>query len=242
MESPLLIALSGADALSRRMDMVANNIANSNTVGYRAQDMLFETQTITPTPGQPLDFVVDRSTYNDLAAGPVQQTGNPLDVALTGPGYLSVKDATGATVYTRAGALKMNPDGSIVDALGNPVLSDGGDAVTIPDGISNIAIAGDGTVSGEKGVIGKLAIAEFPNPQGLVPAGNGYFKADKQTPTGDASNTRVIQGSLENSNVQPVREMTQMLEVSRQYQAVVNIMNQEHDRITNAIKTLGKVS
>ena len=242
MESPLLISLSGANALSRRMDVVANNIANSNSIGFKAQNMLFMTQPISPVHGETLDFVIDRSTYNDLTAGPVQQTGNPLDVALTGPGYLSVKDKTGTTVYSRAGSLKLSPDGQMVDSLGNPVLSDGGDAVTVPEGTSNIAIAQDGTVSGDKGVIGKLQISEFKNPQGLIPVGNGYFSASGQAPTGEVTQTTMIQGSIEQSNVQPVLEMTQMLDISRQYQTVMNIMNQEHDRITNAIKTLGKVS
>lgn len=241
MESPLLIALSKADVLSRQMDLVANNIANATTVGFKQQSMLFQTQMSQPEPGQQLDFVIDRATYRDMSAGPIMQTGNPLDVALNGPGFLAVKNTDGNTVYTRAGALKLSPDGNIVDALGNTVQSDGGDALNIPDTATNVAIGEDGTVSSDQGVLGKLQVSEFSSPQQLQPVGNGYFKADNIQPTA-ASETSVVSGSLENSNVQPVLQMTEMMDITRQYEMTQNIISQEHDRIRNAIKTLGKVA
>ena len=240
MESPLLISLSKADVLTRQMDIVANNIANANTTGFKQQNILFETKTETPQRGEPLNFVTDRSSYRDLTAGPVLQTGNPMDVALSGPGYLAVKDSSG-TVYTRAGALKLSTEGNIVDAQGNTVLSDGGDAITVPDNVSQIGIGEDGTVTGDQGVLGKLQISEFTNAQSLTPTGNGYFAANGATAT-PAADTTMVQGALESSNVQPVVEMTQMMDISRQYQFVQNIISQEHDRIRNAIHTLGKTS
>ena len=241
MESPLLISLSKADVLTRQMDIVANNIANATTTGFKQQHMLFQTQTETPQRDAPLNFVVDRASYRDLTAGPVVQTGNPMDVALSGPGYLAVKDAGGQTVYTRAGALKLNTEGNIVDAQGNTILSDGGDAITVPDNVAQVGIGNDGTVTGDAGVLGKLQISEFANAQALTPTGNGYFAANGATPT-PAAETTLAQGALEGSNVQPVVEMGQMMDISRQYQFVQNIISQEHDRIRNAIHTLGKTS
>lgn len=241
MESPLLIALSGADALRRKMEVVANNIANSTTSGFRREAVLFETDRMEPKRNQPLDFVSDRSTYRDLSQGSFIQTGNAFDVALSGPGFLSVKDPKGETVYTRAGALKLSPEGNIVDASGNSIMSDGGDVINIPDTVKNITIGSDGTVAGDNGVLGKLAINEFANPQMLTPRGDNYYTLPTGTAATPATETSVVQGSIEGSNVKPVIEMTEMMEISRRYQAVANIMEQEHDRIRSAIRTLGKV-
>ena len=241
MESPLLVALSKADVLSRQMELVANNIANSTTTGFKQQHMLFETQPVTPERGQTLSFVVDRSTYRDMSAGPTVTTGNPFDVALNGPGFLAVKDSSGQTVYSRAGTLKLSADGDVVDTLGNPVLDQGGSTINIPETVSNISIGSDGTISGDQGQLGRLQISEFAAPQMLTPIANGYYKAEGTTAT-PAAETTVIQGALENSNVQPVVEMTQMMDITRQYQVVQNIISGEHDRIRNAIKTLGRVA
>lgn len=241
MESPLLIALSGADVLRRRMDVVANNIANSTTAGFRREDTLLQTARVEPKRNQPLDFVMDRATYRDLSQGAIQQTGNELDVALTGPGFLSVRNTDGSTVYTRAGSMKLNPEGNLVDASGNTILSDGNDVINIPDTVASISIAGDGTISGEQGVLGKLAISEISNAQELSPIGNNYFKLGNKATATPAVETALTQGAIEGSNVKPVVEMTQMMEISRRYQAVANIMEQEHDRIRSAIRTLGKV-
>lgn len=242
MESPSLIALSRADVLSRQMDMVANNIANSTTTGFKTEQMLFKTERLEPARNQPLDFVSDRSTYRNLASGPIMQTGNPLDVAITGPGYLAIRDQTGQTVYTRAGNMKIDANGTMVDMQGNPMLSDGGDVIAIPENATSINIGADGTVSSrETGILGKLQLSEFQNAQKLIPTGNGYYKAEGAAPT-PAAETQVTQGAIEGSNVQPVLEMTQMMEVTRQYQSVQNILSQEHDRIRNAIRTLGRVA
>lgn len=241
MESPLLIALSKADVLGRQMELVANNIANSTTTGCKQQHMLVETESITPERGETLDFVVDRATYRDLSAGPTVQTGNPFDIALNGPGFLAVKDQSGQTVYTRAGTLKLSSEGNIVDTMGNAVLDQGGSVINVPDTVSNVSIGADGTVSADQGQLGRLQVSEFSSPQMLTPIANGYFKAEGTTPT-PAAETSVIQGALENSNVQPVIEMTQMMDITRQYQIVQNIISGEHDRIRNAIRTLGKVA
>ncbi len=241
MESPLLIALSKADVLGRQMELVANNIANSTTTGFKQQHMLFETQQVKPERNETLNFVIDRATYRDLSAGPTVTTGNPFDVALNGPGFLAVKDSAGQTVYTRAGTLKLSTEGNIVDTLGNSILSDGGDVINIPDTVSNVSIGSDGTVSGDQGTLGKLQVSEFSAPQMLTPIANGYYKAEGTTAT-PATETTVVQGALENSNVQPVVEMTQMMDITRQYQIVQNIISGEHERIRNAIRTLGKVA
>src|SRR5580704_17821410 len=103
MESPSLVLLSNQEALQRAMDIVANNVANSSTTGFKREGIEFGSLLSQPAPGESIDFVVDRATYRDAANGPIQPTNNPLDLAIQGPGYFEVQDKSGATRYTRAG-------------------------------------------------------------------------------------------------------------------------------------------
>ena len=241
MESTMLIALSRADALQRQMNIVANNIANSSTSGFKAQRVLFELDEVRPVPTQPLDFVIDRGTYRDLSVGAITQTGNPFDVALSGTGYMSVKLPTGETVYTRNGSFSVNPEGTLVDLKGNPVQGEGGSEISIPVDAKDISIGVDGTISTDKSIIGKLQINEFDNAQNLKPFGDNYYKAEGAAPL-PADDTRVIQGSIEGSNVQGVVEMTNMMEILRSYQSVQKILESEHERIRNAISKIVRQS
>lgn len=242
MESPLYIALSRADVLTRQLDMVANNIANTSTTGFKRQQMIFEMAPARPEPREQLDFVVDRSTVRDLTQGPLLQTGSEFDVALTGPGYLAVRSNTsGQTLYTRAGGMTLNENGELVDPMGNPMLSDGGDVLAIPSTAGEITIGRDGTVSGKNGAIGRLQLVEFAAPQRLIESENGYLRAEGQEPVA-AERTTVIQGVIEQSNVRPVLEIAQMTEITRTYQSIQRLLEQEHERIRNMIRTVGKVA
>lgn len=243
MESTLLVALSRADVLTRNMNVVANNIANSTTTGYKAQRMLFELAREKPIPSQPLDFVTDRSTYLDLSPGVIQQTGNPLDVAIDGEGYFAVRLPDGSTGYTRNGSFQLNPEGSLVDQNGNVVMGDGGTELQFQPDTKDITIAGDGTITSDTSVLGKLSLAAFSDKQKqLAPFGDGYYKAQNGAVATAPTNPRLVQGSIEGSNVQTVREMTNMMQIVRSYQSVQRIMDNEHERIRNAIRTIGRVS
>ncbi len=241
MESTSLIALSRADALRRQMDIVANNIANVSTNGFKAQRVLFQLDEVRPVPSQPLDFVIDRGTYRDLSVGAITQTGNPLDVALNGEGYLSVRLPNGETMYTRNGGFAVSTEGGLVDLKGNAVLGEGGSDISIPADAKNISIGIDGTVSTETSIIGKLQINEFANAQNLKPYGDNYYRAEGAEPLPNA-NTRVMQGAIEGSNVRGVAEMTSMMEITRAYQSVQKILESEHERVRNAISKIVRVS
>jgi flagellar basal-body rod protein FlgF len=199
----------------------------------------------TEMPGK-MSMVSDYASYRDLTAGPVTQTGSPLDIAIQGPGYLTVQGPNGNR-YSRGGAMSLNNEGTLVDRNGLPVLDDGGGQIQIPDGTTKITISGDGTVSvavegqsNAQNQIGKIGLVKFDRPQFMEQqAGGLYTSPDPALPDLD---TRVQQGALEQSNVNPVLEMTDMITIQRSYQSVSKMLDTEHERERNAISKLSRIA
>jgi len=244
MENAQLVSLSRQIALQRQMDVVANNMANINTTGFKAEDMLFQ-QFNMPTAAdndfagnQSVAYTEDWATVHDMTNGPMDQTGNPLDVALSGPGFLSVQTAAGVR-YTRAGSLAINSAGTLVDLSGNPVLGDSGE-IHFDPADTDITITRDGTVTTSQGIKGKLSVSEFADPQvQLTREGNNLWNGtNPQAPT----NTTVVQGSIERSNVSGVTEMAQMIRVQRAYEQIAQLMQQQDSLRTNAVQKLGQIA
>ncbi len=235
MENNTYIGLSRQMVLQTQMTLAANNIANVNTPGYREQNLLFREYVNDPT-GETYRYsqVYGSGQFENTKPGATEVTGNPLDIALEGPGFLSVQTPNGIR-YTRAGNLTRNADGQITTADGKPVLGAGG-PVTIPDDATEIVISTDGTISTQDGSIGKLQVTEFANEQSLVIEGNGLYNAPQAgTP---AANTKVRQGLLERANVQAVVEMTRMIEILRDYQSIQRMAQSEHDLQRSTIQRL----
>lgn len=246
MLSPSLVLLSDQTALERAMDIVANNVANASTSGFKREGIAFDTFISQPAPGKPINFVVDRATYRDAAEGPIQPTDNPLDLAIQGPGYFEVQMADGSTRYTRAGAFQLDTQGRISTLGGQPVLAEGNQSITIPDTASQVNISQDGTVSARVdngtnlATLGKIAVVKFANEQALQPQGNGLYTTS-QTPE-PATGSAVVEGAIEQSNVQPVIEMTQMIRIMRSYEQASNLISQENTRLNEAITTLSRTT
>lgn len=239
MEAASLILLSRQTALEQQMDTLANNIANANTTAYKGQSVLFQTYIIEPKPGETMDFVIDRATIRNTSTGPMVRTSNDLDVALQGDGYFGVRTPQGVQ-YTRAGSFALDSNGDIVTQDGYPVLSFEGQPLNVPDDARTIEIDQTGRIITDKGEVGRVQVVTFKHEQEMIETGRGLYKTKE---TGQpAEDTRVVQGMLEQSNVQPVVEMTRMTDVVRAYQQTLNMLQSEHDRLRNAIKTLGKVS
>jgi len=245
MQGAGLVLTSYQDSLTRAMDITANNIANVNTTGYKRENIAFDTYLARPEPKQTFQFAVENGTYRDAAQGPTVTTGNPLDVAVQGEGYIPVQTTSGIR-YTRAGAFQLNNDGDLVTSAGDRVLGDGNQQITLPQDAREILIGTDGTVSAKSGtsaeatLVGKLSVMKFKNELSLTPLGNGYYNTD-QTPE-PAADSRVVQGAIEQSNVQSVAEMTRMIDVSRTYQQVVHLLELENERQKSAIQRLGKIT
>ncbi len=243
MDNTLLVSLSQQVAAYRAMDVIANNLANVSTPAYKRESIQFReyVDQLPTTAGQAgpqsISFVQDAGTVSDLTEGKLDHTGAPYDLAIDGKGYFQVQTANG-TRYTRDGHFLLNSDGVLVTAAGDPVLGDGG-PITVAPSDGDIHIAEDGTVSGKQGQLGKLSVVDFPDDQALVKDGANLYSTDQSaTP---ATGAQILQGTIEASNVQPVIEISRMLEVMRAYQATTSLTKSQDDLKLQAIDKLGSV-
>jgi flagellar basal-body rod protein FlgF len=250
MENTLLVALSRQMALRNELDVVANNMANVNTRGFRREEMTFQEYLMPvasadgfPAPDNKLSYVEDLSTFHDFTKGPLEQTGNPLDVSLDDGAFFAVQ-APGGTGerYTRNGAFQIDRQGRLVTNDGLPVLGQSG-PITVDPNDPEITIARDGTVSNKDGTRGQLKIVSFADPQQLVKEGSSLFvapagQAPQDTP---AEQLRVMQGVAEGSNVQPVLEMSRMIEINRAYSSLAALIQHNDDLRKTAVERLSEI-
>lgn len=238
MENSLYIGLSKQVVLRENMDIIAQNVANVNTPGYRAQNMVFKEYIEDPKyMKEDMAFVLDYGQYQVTDPGSLKETGNPLDIALVGNGFLGIQ-TPGGIQYTRAGNLTMDAEGVIRNARGMAIADKAGNDVVIPADAKEIRIDQKGVISTDQGEISQLMIVEFNNYQKLDPKGNGLYATDEAAIP--AEKTSVMQGKVEGSNVQAVVEMTRMIDVLREYQAVQNMMQSEHERLRSGAQRLAK--
>ncbi len=237
MENSIYLGLSRQMTLRTNMDIIANNVANMNTPGYRGQNLLFKEYISNPRGADdPLSFVYNQGQYQVSEAGSVRQTENPLDFALVGPGFIGVQAPGDEPAYTRAGNLQIGANGELQTSAGFGVIDSGGAVITIPKGSREINIDEKGVISNQGGEFGRIKIVEFDNIQELRPMGNNIYTTEAVS--GEATKTRIKQGYLESSNVKPIIEMTRMVETLRSYQSVQNILKIENDRLRGAIQKL----
>jgi flagellar basal-body rod protein FlgF len=252
MQNTLLIGLSRQATLERQLDVVANNVANVNTTGFKADRSVFQEYLI-PTAHEDnfvgndrrLSFVQDRATFHDFSQGAAEQTKNPLDIAIDGSGFLVVQ-TPGGERYTRDGGLQMNGQGQLVTAAGNPVLGTSGPIVFQPTD-HDINITPDGTITVVEGngradsVRGKLRVASFPDAQKMLKEGlNLYAAGEGGSPQADTKSS-IRQGYIEKSNVNAVAEMSRMIEVTRAYTQISTLLQQQSDLHKSAIEKLADV-
>jgi flagellar basal-body rod protein FlgF len=253
MENILLIALSRQTALQRELEVVANNIANINSTGFKADGAVFS-EFLQPEAraeqfvGQDrvLSYVQDYMTWHDMAQGPVQETGNPLDVAIDGDGMLVVQTPRGER-YTRNGSLQINAAGELVTGSGDRVMGDSG-PIVLASTDRDIVITKDGTIRVREGqslnsdsTRGRLRLVSFANPQVLLKDGASNFRAPDGVLPQPAVNATIKQGSIEKSNVRSVIEMTRMIQLTRAYTEVAGIIQQQNELQRSSIRQLAEV-
>ena len=252
MENTLLVGLSRQMALERQMDVVANNVANVNTNGFKADNSLFEEFLNSGAHednfigrDRRVSYVQDRGTFKDLSQGPTEQTKNPLDVAIDGGGFLVVQTPAGER-YTRDGGLQINNQGQLVTASGNPVLGTSGPIVFQPTD-HDVSIASDGNITVVEGVNridsvrGKLRLVSFTDAQKLLKEGGNLYSAGAGTAALPDLASRVKQGFIEKSNVNSVAEMSRMIDVTRAYQQIASMLQTQSDLHKSAIQQLADV-
>ncbi|MCH8835273.1 MAG: flagellar basal-body rod protein FlgF [Proteobacteria bacterium] len=242
MENTSLIALSRQGTLRRHLNIIANNLANMNTTGFKAKKMMFiehltRSEGGDGIAGQPISFVRDIATMRDTAAGTLKETGNPLDMAIRGPGYFVVETEDGER-YTRNGHFRLDEAGQLVTQGGHPVLSDSGQPFFFSPEDSEIKVAPDGTVSTENGELGRIRVVRFENDQELQDNGGGLLASEK--PPADVEAPDVAQNMLENSNVQPIMEIARMIAVERAYSDVKRFIAREDERIRTMMRELNR--
>ncbi|MGR3452383.1 flagellar basal-body rod protein FlgF [Pseudooceanicola sp.] len=247
MDNTTYVALSQLTALERQLDVTANNLANANSAGFRAERVLFESYLHQGDAGdfeQGTNFVLDRGSYVDRTQGALTLTGNPLDVALNGDGWFGYQTGDGRTAYGRDGRFVLDDQGRLMTLSGAQVLDAGGAPVALPpDVASALTIAEDGTMSTiDGGVIGKLGVFELRDLQSYERMGGGLFTP----PAGQAADavpdqaTSFVQGSVESSNVNAVAEVTRLMQIQKAYQRSVNLMNSEDDLTKTMLGRIGR--
>lgn len=253
MDNALLIGLSRQMTLHREIDVVANNIANLNTTGFKADNAIFEEYLMPGAsadqfaqPDRRLSFVQDRSTWHDMSQGPVERTGNPLDIAIDGVGFLVVQTPRGER-YTRNGALQINGTGQLVTGEGYQVLGESG-AITLQAQDRDIMISQEGSITVREGVSatsdairGKVRVVSFAASQQLLKDGGSTFAAPTGAEPQPVRTPHIVQGALEKSNVRGVIEMTRMIEITRNYSQVAGLLQSQSEMRRNAIDKLAEI-
>lgn len=225
MDNGIYIALSRQVSLMQDLEMTSNNIANVNTPGFNAQRMLFSEHLEKDTLRN--DSYADNPTsYRDTSNGSIKTTGNTFDLAISGPGYFSVQTPLGVR-YTKAGNFQINADGTLVTAIGYPVLGGDGGQITIPANGKNVEINGAGQISVDGEDVGQVGVSEFRNEQAMTRFGNSLYSAT-ETPI-PAEISRVTQGALEMSNVSPVSEMVRVMSITRSVDNTAKLTSAMYD-------------
>jgi flagellar basal-body rod protein FlgF len=254
MENALLIGLSRQIALHRELEVVANNVANLNTTGYKADGSIFE-EFLMPVAraggfqgaDRKLSYVQDRATWHNFSSGPIRPTGNPLDVAIDGDAFFVVQTARGER-YTRNGSFQINAQGELVTSAGDKVVGEGG-PIQFQNTDNNVSINPDGTITVREGgsstsdsARGKIRLVRFDRVQQLQKDGTSLFTTPQGvTPQAPTAATRLVQGSLEQSNVRAVVEMARMVEVTRTYTQIAAMLQQHGDMRRSAIEKLAEI-
>lgn len=217
-------AVTGLVSRTDALDLVANNLANDNTTGYKAQKEFYQALTAAENPNlSPLnkainDYGILGGTETDLRSGSVERTGNQLDIALEGSGFLTVQTPSGIS-YTRNGSLHLGPNGELLTADGGKVLAvppnPKADPVPITLPAGPVTISADGTISSQGAVVAQLNLVDFPHGTQLTAQGNSYFTAP-QGATQSATSAGVRQGALEASNYNPVEGTVDLVTLQRQ--------------------------
>ena len=245
MQNATTVALSRMVAQQRALDVTAVNLANAGTPGFKAERTLFadwiskQKGVDAPKGAQAVLFTQDRATYRSQTEGALGHTGNPLDLAIGGTGFFTVQTANGP-MLTRAGHFGLQPDGTVGDSDGNALLDAAGQPVHVSPSDTQIQVAGDGTISSENGVLGKIGVVDVADVNKMQAQGSRLLRSDSDT---TASTTpHIVQGAIEESNVQPIAETTRMMSELREFQFASEFIQAESDRRQAAIDKLTKQS
>jgi flagellar basal-body rod protein FlgF len=241
MDNAIYVGLSRQMILERELDITANNLSNINTVGFKFESMISNDDPVTmPTLGQlptAVNFVAGVGVARDFTQGSLTQTGAAFDVAIDGRGFFQINTPSGPR-YTRDGRFRTDASGTLVDQDGDPV--DGN--IVLDPKKGQVTISPNGVVSQAGQQVGKIAVYNFDSLAALSKDGANLYRNDSNlTPTA-APNAQVRQGFLEQSNVEPIRQITRLIEISRAYDAIASMMSTTADLSNASIQRLGAIN
>ncbi len=251
----IYMAASGALAYERKLQIISNNLANANTVGYKMDHGQFEfiekenlpaslgSETPEMTTSQAQNFWFQFNSYTDFTSGSLKNTGNDFDLALIGDGFFCIQKPEGVH-YTRKGDFTLDAEGTLVTRNGFPVLGDGGE-ISVKNAenpqkikVFEVDVEGNVFVNGQQ--VGSLQIVKFDEPQKLMKMGDTLFKPAENSPAPqEDEDTRVSQGFIEASNVDVVKMMTEMIAVLRGYETYQKVIRNAHEAYTKSINQVG---
>ncbi|MBZ9660251.1 flagellar basal-body rod protein FlgF [Mesorhizobium sp. ESP-6-4] len=238
MQDSLYVALSSQIALERRLDTIADNVANASTIGFRATGVKFE-DVVSGTGPKSVSFASSGKTYLSGAHGALTETGNPFDFAVQGDAWFAIETPAG-TVMTRDGRFSMNENGELMSIEGYPVLDGGGAPIQLDPRNGPPKAGADGSLRQNDQLVGAIGLYNFDPGENFVRYGNsGVVPARTPEPVTDRSDVGIAQGFLEESNVNPVLEMTRLIQVQRAFENTAALMRQTDSSTDDAIKTLG---
>lgn len=245
MENAAYIGLSRQMTLRRELDIVANNVANADTTGFKVEQLMVGTEVgqrarndnIRPSAS----FVLDKGVGRDFGQGSLKQTGRDLDFAIEGEGAFFTVQTAGGPAYTRDGAFVTDPEGRLTTRQGLPVLADGAEIVLDPQR-GPASVAHDGTISQEGQPVGRLTVVRFDALSALQKSGDGLYRNASNAQPLDATDAQIRQGMLEGSNVNTLVEITNLIEISRAYERVTKMIENANDLSRRSVERLGRVS
>ncbi len=245
MENAAYVGLSRQMTLRRELDIVANNIANADTTGFKVEQLLLgeelgeRARNLYVRPG--VSFVMDHGVGRDFGQGPLEQTGRVLDFAVEGEGaFFVVRDGAGEG-YTRDGAFTLDPEGRLTTQGGAAVQGDGGDIILDPQ-LGQPSVAADGTISQNGQPVGRLSVVRFDTLAVLEKGGDGLYRNASNAAPVAANDVQVRQGMLEGSNVNPILEITNLIEIQRAYESVTKMIENTNDLSRRAVERLGRAA
>lgn len=243
MQSALYVALSAQVALSNRLETVSKNIANMNTAGYRADEVKFA-ELVSKAGQDKVSFATGGEIYISRQGGSINKTDNPLDLAVEGDAWFAIRDANGALSYTRDGRLQITQDGGLETVTGQKILGTGGQPIALnPEGGTPLITQSGEISQGNDGIVGQIGMFLIPADAQLSRRDNSAVVPDKPvTPVQEFDKNGIRQGYVEGANINPVREMTKMIMISRAFESATKMIDKSNESQEKAIRELGTTS
>jgi flagellar basal-body rod protein FlgF len=237
MKNAVYVSVSQQMVLRKQMEAIAQNIANVSTPAYKSERVLFEEYLVSAGDGTTVTYANDTGVKRDFTPGRLERTGNDLDIGFSGDGYFVVETADG-NLYSRIGHFQLDNERNIVTGAGDKVLGEDGEPIALGAKATNVTIARDGTISSDAGPVGRIMVVTFEKEANLVKQGGGLFASNDVPIELEPEETKLHQGMLESSNVDPILEMTRMIDVLRSYQSTQRLQQTDHDLQRRAIQDI----